>query len=235
LSGVVNLQAAGLLSQARFFSALTRPQLERVAALGRMRSFPQDTRIYAIGDAVDDFYVLAEGMVRFTLGLGPVPLSALEREVLEAGRASRTVAILAVDVDHFREHDDRWGDPEGGRILQEVAATLLRVTRSEEVLCRLGGEQLLVILPEASLEVAAGRAEDLRRAALGVGEGAVTLSIGVAAYPLHGAAPSTLVRAADLALYQAKREGRNRVCIAPAPEPGPEPASEPGPGTSPED
>jgi toluene monooxygenase system ferredoxin subunit len=67
---VVNLQAAGLLGQARFFSALSRSQLDRVAALGRMRSFPQDTRIYAIGDAVDDFYVLSEGMVRFTLGLG---------------------------------------------------------------------------------------------------------------------------------------------------------------------
>ena len=76
MSGVVNLQATGLLAQARFFSALTRAQLERVASLGRMRSFPQDTRIYAIGDAVDDFYVLAEGMVRFTLGLGKRETSA---------------------------------------------------------------------------------------------------------------------------------------------------------------
>ena len=75
--GVVgNLHVAGLLRQARFFTGLTRSQLERVAALGRMRSFPQDTRIYAIGDAVDDFYVLAEGMVRFTLGLGMRETSA---------------------------------------------------------------------------------------------------------------------------------------------------------------
>jgi toluene monooxygenase system ferredoxin subunit len=71
LSGVVrNLHVAGLLSQARFFSGLSREQLDRVASLGRMRSFPQDTRIYAIGDPVDSFYVLADGMVRFTLGLG---------------------------------------------------------------------------------------------------------------------------------------------------------------------
>ena len=75
--GVVgNLHVAGLLRQARFFTGLNRSQLERVAALGRMRSFPQDTRIYAIGDAVDDFYVLAEGMVRFTLGLGKRETSA---------------------------------------------------------------------------------------------------------------------------------------------------------------
>ncbi len=64
------VEAAQVLGQARFFSGLSKPQLERVAALGRMRSFPQDTRIYTVGDAVDYFYVLADGMVRFTLGLG---------------------------------------------------------------------------------------------------------------------------------------------------------------------
>ncbi len=64
------VDAARVLGQARFFSGLTKPQLERVAALGRARSFPADTRIYTVGDAVDDFYVLAEGTVRFTLGLG---------------------------------------------------------------------------------------------------------------------------------------------------------------------
>src|SRR5256885_7075549 len=60
----------GVLEQARFFSGLTPAQLARIAALGRLRSFPQDTRIYTVGDAVDDFYVLADGMLRFTLGLG---------------------------------------------------------------------------------------------------------------------------------------------------------------------
>lgn len=59
-----------MLEQARFFSGLDKAQLKRVAALGRVRSFSQDTRIYTVGDPVDDFYVLADGMVRFTLGLG---------------------------------------------------------------------------------------------------------------------------------------------------------------------
>jgi len=68
--GVVQLPVASLLAQARFFSGLSKAQLERVAAIARMRSFPQDTRIYTVGDAVDDFYVLADGMLRFTLGLG---------------------------------------------------------------------------------------------------------------------------------------------------------------------
>jgi toluene monooxygenase system ferredoxin subunit len=79
LSGTVRIEeaeAVRVLEQARFFSGLTRAQLERVAALGRRRSFPQDTRIYTVGDPVDDFYVLADGMVRFTLGLGKRETSA---------------------------------------------------------------------------------------------------------------------------------------------------------------
>jgi len=72
----VSADAAGVLAEARFFSGLTDAQRAQVAALARVRTFPQDTRIYTIGDAVDDFYVLAEGMVRFTLGLGKRETSA---------------------------------------------------------------------------------------------------------------------------------------------------------------
>ena len=70
------METARVLAQARFFSGLDEAQRARVAALGRGRSFAQDTRIYTIGDAVDDFYVLADGMVRFTLGLGKRDTSA---------------------------------------------------------------------------------------------------------------------------------------------------------------
>jgi CRP-like cAMP-binding protein len=70
--------AASVLEEARFFSGLSATQRSRVAALARTRTFPQDTRIYVVGDAVDDFYVLAEGMVRFTLGLGKRETSAGE-------------------------------------------------------------------------------------------------------------------------------------------------------------
>jgi toluene monooxygenase system ferredoxin subunit len=69
-------RAGAVLAQARFFSGLTPAQRRRVAALGRMRAFPGDTRIYTVGDTVDDFYVLADGMVRFTLGLGKRETSA---------------------------------------------------------------------------------------------------------------------------------------------------------------
>ena len=76
MSVVHHLDVTRLLGEARFFSGLSRPQLERVAAIARMRSFPQDTRIYTVGDPVDDFYVLADGMLRFTLGLGKRDTSA---------------------------------------------------------------------------------------------------------------------------------------------------------------
>jgi CRP-like cAMP-binding protein len=75
-AGKVEADAASVLAEARFFSGLTDAQRAQVAALARVRTFPQDTRIYTIGDAVDDFYVLAEGMVRFTLGLGKRETSA---------------------------------------------------------------------------------------------------------------------------------------------------------------
>ena len=72
----MDLEPVRVLGQARFFSGLGKAQLERVAAIGERRSFPQDTRIYTVGDAVDHFYVLADGMVRFTLGLGKRETSA---------------------------------------------------------------------------------------------------------------------------------------------------------------
>jgi len=71
-----SVAASGVLAQARFFSALDKAQLARVAALGEARSFQADTRIYTVGDAVDHFYVLGEGMVRFTLGLSKRDTSA---------------------------------------------------------------------------------------------------------------------------------------------------------------
>jgi len=82
-----------VLQQARFFSGLTRAQLGRVLALGRLRSFPQDTRIYVVGDPVDDFYVLADGMVRFTLGLDKRDTSG--GEIMRRGNVFGWAALIA--------------------------------------------------------------------------------------------------------------------------------------------
>jgi len=82
-----------VLGQARFFSALTPAQLERVAALARVERFPQDTRIYNLGDNADDFFVLADGMVRFTLGLGKRETSA--GEIIRRGEVFGWAALIA--------------------------------------------------------------------------------------------------------------------------------------------
>lgn len=140
----------------------------------------------------------------------------LERELREASRAARSVSALAVDIDHFKAFNDRLGHAEGDRILTDIGATLLRVTRAEDVVCRTGGEEFVIILPDTTLEAATRRAEEIRRAAQEMGDAgaAVTLSLGVATFPQHGVTPLGLLRAADMALYEAKRLGRNRVHLA---------------------
>ena len=122
-----------------------------------------------------------------------------------------------IDVDHFKRYNDHHGHLEGDRVLIEVA-TLLRTDLSVpvEILARYGGEEFTLLLPGATLEAAARRAERLRdlveRARTGV-----TVSLGVAvAWPSAADVPSSLMRRADQALYDAKRQGRNRVVCAEA-------------------
>jgi 3-methyl-2-oxobutanoate hydroxymethyltransferase len=92
-AGRLMIAESGVLAQARFFSGLVRPQLERVGALAKLRTFPKDTRIYVVGDPVDDFYVLADGMVRFTLGLGKRETSA--GEIIRRGDVFGWAALVA--------------------------------------------------------------------------------------------------------------------------------------------
>jgi toluene monooxygenase system ferredoxin subunit len=91
-AGKLTLAESGVLARARFFSGLTRPQLERVSALATLRAFPKDTRIYVLGDPVDYFYVLADGMVRFTLGLGKRETSA--GEIIRRGDVFGWAALI---------------------------------------------------------------------------------------------------------------------------------------------
>jgi len=137
-----NLQPdlASVLSEARFFSGLSAEQRTRVARLGRMRAFPQDTRIYTIGDAVDDFYVLAEGMVRFTLGLGKRETSAgdiirrgdvfgwaplVENQPRRIATAYCLTACAVVAIDGFGLTGLMETDPSLGYALMKKLAVLL--------------------------------------------------------------------------------------------------------------
>jgi diguanylate cyclase (GGDEF)-like protein/PAS domain S-box-containing protein len=143
---------------------------------------------------------------------------SLDRELSRAARRGSPLGVIMLDIDHFKPVNDTFGHAAGDTLLRAIGALLLAHTRAEDIACRYGGEEFTLILPDSSLEDTWRRAEQLRAAVKRVrvrhgGEplDAITISAGVASYPQHGAVPEALLRAADLALYQAKAEGRDRV------------------------
>jgi diguanylate cyclase (GGDEF)-like protein len=124
------------------------------------------------------------------------------------------------DVDHFKRYNDTFGHEAGDLLLQEFGALLKKRCRADDIACRYGGEEFMLIMPEASCEVARQRAEQLRETVKQLRVeyrnqmlGAVTISLGLATFPLHGSNGDDVLRAADRALYQAKQSGRDRVVV----------------------
>ncbi len=148
----------------------------------------------------------------------------LDREVRRAARAAQSLGFLMIDLDHFKNFNDTYGHDAGDAVLRETALFLAKGIRAEDFVCRFGGEEFVVILPTADLESSRARGERLRSKMReltimyqGKSLGMVTISVGVAAFPEHGRSPKELMAAADAALYQAKRGGRDRVVVASAP------------------
>lgn len=143
----------------------------------------------------------------------------LQREIAQAARAGTPLAIVMIDIDHFKDLNDTHGHSAGDAALQALGALLAANTRGGDVACRYGGEEFVLALPGATLEVARERAERLRQAveALRVEHaGAIlsmTISAGFAAYPLHGERVDQVLDSADQALYQAKNNGRNQCVV----------------------
>lgn len=138
----------------------------------------------------------------------------IAEEVSRAARYGRELSLLMVDIDHFKAVNDRYGHQKGDEVLAAVAETLRASLRGTDIVCRYGGEEIAVLLPETSADNAARIAELCRAKieaatmnSLGVG---VTVSIGVSSYAA-GDTAELLVKAADGALYKAKEGGRNRV------------------------
>jgi diguanylate cyclase (GGDEF)-like protein len=146
-------------------------------------------------------------------------------ELARAQRFQRPVSLLMLDIDHFKRVNDTHGHQAGDAILKGLSELLARQARAIDRVCRYGGEEIAIILPESDLEAAGNIAERLRASVetqpFGINTGApvcITVSIGVASWPLQGNGADTLVAAADTALYEAKRSGRNRICrYEPAP------------------
>jgi diguanylate cyclase (GGDEF)-like protein len=154
---------------------------------------------------------------------------SVKRELLRAVREQAEgeydgLALLMIDIDHFKRCNDTYGHEVGDFVMREVARALQHATRGSDVAARYGGDEFTVVLVNIRGEQALERAEQLRAnverlvlqsAATSVGT--VTISIGLATFPTHGDSLQALLGAADKALYAAKKAGRNRVVVAPEP------------------
>lgn len=140
----------------------------------------------------------------------------VREELARARRTGRPASLLMLDIDHFKRFNDQWGHPAGDEVLKGIAEVLASFARSGDIPCRYGGEELALLrldpkgkAPEIAERIRE-RVRDMRFKAGAV----VTVSIGVSGFPQDGDGVDDLVAAADRALYNAKRQGRDRVCIA---------------------
>ena len=150
---------------------------------------------------------------------------ALKRTFAQAATTQAPLALLLLDLDHFKQVNDQRGHPVGDQVLANVGATLRTVLRTRDFAGRNGGEEFAVLLPDTSIPAALEIAERVRAAIAEISlpgtDVSVTASIGVAGFPDHASTLDRLERLADAALYLAKRQGRNRVELAEPAPPGP--------------
>lgn len=141
----------------------------------------------------------------------------LPRELARVKREGRALAVVMLDIDHFKAINDSHGHSAGDEVIRGLARVLSASAREGDVVCRYGGEEFVVVMPGMDAAAALARAERwrLQAAEQSVEHGAqvlrYTLSAGVAAYPGHGTDADALLRSADLGMYRAKRDGRDRV------------------------
>jgi len=145
----------------------------------------------------------------------------INREWHRATRENRPLSVIMFDIDRFKQFNDHYGHVAGDYLLQYLGTFLKKSIRASDIPFRYGGEEFLIILPGADVDVAAIRADSLRRSfsrTLIPIEGryieGITFSAGVAAYPHGGKSPDEVIKLADEALYEAKKQGRNRVVKA---------------------
>jgi diguanylate cyclase (GGDEF)-like protein len=150
-------------------------------------------------------------------------LDLLPRELDRADRGGSAVAVLMIDLDNFKRINDSFGHPAGDSVLKALGTTLKDSSRSSDTACRYGGEEFMLVLPDTSVDGAVCKAEDIvervRQLSVeweGKPIGPLTASLGIAVFPDHAADCIALVSAADQALYEAKRGGRDRIVVSPA-------------------
>jgi diguanylate cyclase (GGDEF)-like protein len=144
----------------------------------------------------------------------------LKTETQKSFSANTPLSLVMVDIDHFKQVNDTFGHPDGDRVLCKIASLLKGSVRKDDTVARYGGEEFVLILPGAKLEVTSVIAERIRRLIetttfeIEKGQIHISISIGISNLPVHPArSKEELIKMADHALYNAKKEGRNRVCI----------------------
>jgi diguanylate cyclase (GGDEF)-like protein len=145
-------------------------------------------------------------------------MEQMEREIEKASRYNTPLSIIMLDIDRFKDYNDRFGHLEGNKVLKRIASILLKNTRVSDTVGRFGGEEFLIILPEVKPEkkkegaLVFGRRLIKQIAAYPMPNKNITLSGGIATYPADGKTRLELLMKADKHMYMAKKEGRNRVC-----------------------
>jgi diguanylate cyclase (GGDEF)-like protein len=191
-----------------------------IAYFGFIR--PKDQQILVAIDALTEARLDAENLARFDSLTGVLSrralLDTLDTEVERAERYGRALTCIMLDLDHFKELNDRYGHQFGDRILHRIAQAISEHCRTNDHLGRYGGEEFLIILPETQIDDATKFAERIRLAVaettLDGSEERVTLSAGVAEWHDGEGSASRLISQADLALFEAKAAGRNRIMVS---------------------
>jgi diguanylate cyclase (GGDEF)-like protein/PAS domain S-box-containing protein len=214
-------------------------QLEFTSNGGNLHQFPTESlrdsrQSLAVSAASNLALSLASLQLRETLREQSIrdPLTRLfnrrfleesfERELQLAGRKGQSIAVLFLDLDHFKSFNDTFGHDAGDMVLQSLADLFRRFFRSTDICCRYGGEEFAIILPESTSSDAAISADALRSEVKGLRLqykkqllGQLTVSAGVAAFPEHGVTAEGLLKIADQCLYESKARGRDVVTVAP--------------------
>jgi two-component system cell cycle response regulator len=147
-------------------------------------------------------------------------MDRIQQEWAAADRSRHPLSCMMIDVDHFKRINDTYGHDTGDAVLRRTADALKASARAQDVVCRIGGEEFLVICPNTSLDAAGQCAERLRSAAaamrvqVGTLSLQTTISVGVATMDTGMIGPEAMIKAADQAVYAAKQAGRNRTCVA---------------------
>lgn len=143
------------------------------------------------------------------------------RELKRAERKKMSLAVIMIDIDHFKVFNDTFGHDAGDYVIQEFAKLLFKVVRGEDICCRYGGEEFTLLLNEIELDTVVKRATELLQATRGLvleqnGKllGNISISLGIAMYPQHGSTQKELIKEADKALYNAKNSGRDQLMVA---------------------